>query len=149
VCDGTQCVFACGPSAVVNTSKCDSTTPYWCYNNRSCWDGVVDCWSATDCDGNGYINGGCECGYHYNCAANTCDWSTQHPACVMAVQDPTHCTDGAYPYYCAASNHCWSNADTDCATQRDCDGNGSITDACLCGAHIDCSKPKGSRCAWW
>jgi hypothetical protein len=140
-------VYACGPAAVYDTTNCLTSYPYWCAATQTCWDMSVDCWTAVDCDTNGIIDGGCNCGYHFNCATQQCQALSAPPACIPAVYDTYNCSS-AYPYYCSVMDMCWS-APTDCGNTADCDSDGTLDTSCGCGKHMDCTKLISARCPSW
>ena len=146
-CVNGKCVgYSCGPISSYDSS-CDSEHPYRCDTIPSCWSSPVDCWTMVNCyqTTNASDYKACPCGYHFDCATQTCVQPTQQADCVLSQPGSGFC-DAKNPYFCANASACYATP-TNCNVQFWCDSSHVV--GCACGSHIDCSAPSGERCTAW
>ena len=112
---------------------------FLCAASASCWSAQIDCASAVDCDGDGKLDLACPCGQRADCARRTCGAAAGAPplTCAHPVED-ARCGEDL-PLYCAGQSSCVAEPSVDCASLRDCDGDGVFESTCGCGLAVDCS----------
>lgn len=121
----------------VTSARC--AVGFLCATSASCWSAAIDCASAVDCDGDGKLDLACPCGQRARCETRTCGATAgaPPPRCAQPVED-ARCPE-ELPLYCPDQASCVLGPTVDCASLRDCDGDGVFESTCGCGLAVDCA----------